>query len=87
VLRGLAPSTQRAYLEAATKFARHYNRTPDEISNDELKTYLLYLHLGNEFCLGQGLREQCMRPGIEVAVVRRGAVGVAIPQIRAKDRQ
>ena len=45
VLRGLAPSTQRAYLEAVTKFARHYNRSPDRISNDELKAYLLYLHL------------------------------------------
>jgi len=45
VLRGLAPSTQRAYLQAVTKFARHYNRSPDHISNEELKAYLLYLHL------------------------------------------
>jgi hypothetical protein len=45
VLRGLAPSTQRAYLEAVTKFTRHYNRSPDRISNDELNAYLLYLHL------------------------------------------
>jgi site-specific recombinase XerD len=45
VLRGLAPSTQRSYLEAVAKFARHYNRSPDRISNDELKAYLLYLHL------------------------------------------
>jgi integrase/recombinase XerD len=28
-----------------TKFSRHYNRSPDRISNDELKAYLLYLHL------------------------------------------
>jgi site-specific recombinase XerD len=45
VLRGLAPSTQRAYLEAVTKFARHYNRSPDRISNEDVKAYLLYLHL------------------------------------------
>jgi len=45
VLRGLAPSTQRSYLEAVTKFARYYNRAPDLISNEELKAYLLYLHL------------------------------------------
>jgi site-specific recombinase XerD len=45
VLRGMAPSTQRAYLQAVTKFARHYNRSPDQISNQELKAYLLYLHL------------------------------------------
>jgi site-specific recombinase XerD len=45
VLRGMAPSTQRAYLQAVTKFARHYNRSPDRISNQELKAYLLYLHV------------------------------------------
>lgn len=45
VLRGMASSTQRAYLQAVTKFARHYNRSPDRISNQELKAYLLYLHL------------------------------------------
>jgi integrase/recombinase XerD len=45
VLRGFVPSTQRAYLEAVAKFARHYNRSPDQISNEELKAYLLYLHL------------------------------------------
>ena len=45
ILRGMAPSTQRAYLEAVAKFACHYNRSPDQISNEELKTYLLYLHL------------------------------------------
>ena len=45
VLRGMAPSTQRAYLQAVTKFARHYNRSPDRISKEELKAYLLYLHL------------------------------------------
>jgi site-specific recombinase XerD len=45
VLRGMAPSTQRAYLQAVAKFARHYNRSPDRISNQELKAYLLYLHV------------------------------------------
>jgi site-specific recombinase XerD len=41
----MAPSTQRAYLQAVRKFARHYNRPPDQISNGELKAYLLHLHL------------------------------------------
>jgi integrase/recombinase XerD len=45
VLRGMAHSTQRAYLQAVTKFARHYDRSPDRISNEELMAYLLYLHL------------------------------------------
>ena len=45
VLRGMAPSTRRAYLQAVTKFARHYNRSPARISNEDVKAYLLYLHL------------------------------------------
>ena len=45
VLRGMASSTRRAYLQAGTKFARHYNQSPDQISNQEIKAYLLYLHL------------------------------------------
>ena len=45
VLRGMALNTQHAYLKAVTKFARHYDRSPDRISNEELKAYLLHLHL------------------------------------------
>jgi site-specific recombinase XerD len=44
VLRGLAPNTQRAYLQAVTQLARHYGRSPDRISKREIKAYLLYLH-------------------------------------------
>jgi len=44
VLRGLAPSTQRAYLQAVTQLARHYRHSPDRISQREVKAYLLYLH-------------------------------------------
>ncbi len=44
VLRGLAPNTQRAYLQAVTHLARHYGRSPDQISKREVKAYLLHLH-------------------------------------------
>ncbi len=32
VLRGLAPNTQRAYLQAVTLLARNYGRPPDCLS-------------------------------------------------------
>lgn len=44
VLRGLAPNTQRTYLQAVTLLARHYGRSPDCLSKREVKSYLLYLH-------------------------------------------
>src|SRR5512147_2609321 len=45
-LRGLAPRTQEAYVAAVEQLAKHYHRPPDEISEEELRQYLLYL--GNE---------------------------------------
>ena len=44
VLRGLAPNTQRTYLQAVTLLARHYGRSPDCLSKREVKAYLLSLH-------------------------------------------
>jgi site-specific recombinase XerD len=43
-LRGLAPNTQRAYLQAVTRLARHYGRAPDRVSKREVKAYLFHLH-------------------------------------------
>ena len=43
-LRGLSPNTQRAYLRAVTQLAQYYDRSPDRVSNREVKAYLLHLH-------------------------------------------
>jgi len=42
-LRGLAPLTQRAYLRAVRELARYYHKSPDLISEEELRHYFLYL--------------------------------------------
>ena len=42
-LRGLAPGTQATYLEAVKVLARHYNRKLDEIAQEQVKDFLLYL--------------------------------------------
>jgi integrase/recombinase XerD len=43
-LRGLAPLTQRAYLRAVGDLARYYAKSPDLITEEELRQYFLYLH-------------------------------------------
>jgi integrase/recombinase XerD len=43
-LRGLAPLTQRAYLQAIQQFALYYGKSPDQITDEELRQYFLYLH-------------------------------------------
>ena len=42
-LRGLAQRTQEAYLSAVQHLARHYGKSPDLITEDELRRYFLYL--------------------------------------------
>ena len=42
-LRGLATKTQEAYLRAVRQISEHYNKSPDQISEEELRGYFLYL--------------------------------------------
>jgi integrase/recombinase XerD len=42
-VRGLAPRTHKAYVAAVVGLAKHYRRSPDQITNDEVQTYLAYL--------------------------------------------
>jgi integrase/recombinase XerD len=42
-LRGLAPRTQEAYVAAVEQLAKYYHKPPDEVSEEELRQYLLYL--------------------------------------------
>jgi site-specific recombinase XerD len=43
VLRGMAARTQEAYIGAVAGLARHYRRSPDTLSADEVQHYLLHL--------------------------------------------
>jgi site-specific recombinase XerD len=42
-LRGLAERTQEAYTRAVHQLAAHYHKSPDQISEAELRQYFLYL--------------------------------------------
>src|SRR5271157_217391 len=42
-LRGFSPRTQESYIGSVTGVARFYHRSPDQIQDEELKDYLLYL--------------------------------------------
>jgi integrase/recombinase XerD len=39
----MSPRTQEAYVMAVYYLAKHYHRSPDQLSNEELKNYLYYL--------------------------------------------
>jgi hypothetical protein len=42
-LRDLADRTQEAYLSAVHHLALHYRKSPDQITDEELRQYFLYL--------------------------------------------
>lgn len=48
-LRGLADKTQDAYLRAVRQLAEHYHKSPDQINEEALRQYFLYLK--NEKCV------------------------------------
>jgi integrase/recombinase XerD len=43
VLRGCSPRTQEAYVSGVYQLAKYYRRSPDQISDQEVRAYLLYL--------------------------------------------
>jgi hypothetical protein len=43
VLRGMAARTQESYLEAVSRLARYYARSPESLSACEVQQYLLHL--------------------------------------------
>jgi integrase/recombinase XerD len=51
-LRGLTPKTQKIYLREVSKYAKHFNKSPEELGEKELREYLLYLL--NERKLSEG---------------------------------
>jgi site-specific recombinase XerD len=42
-LRGLAEGTQQSYVGVVRQLAQHYGKSPDQISEEELRQYFLYL--------------------------------------------
>jgi site-specific recombinase XerD len=42
-LNGAKPTTQRTYLREVENLARYFNKSPEQLGEEELKAYLLYL--------------------------------------------
>lgn len=43
VLRGMALRTQESYIDAVARLARHYQRSPDALSAEQVQHFLLHL--------------------------------------------
>src|ERR1051325_7376708 len=43
-MRNLSPVTQRCYVYAVAKFARHFNRSPDRLGLEDIRAYQIHLN-------------------------------------------
>ena len=43
ILSGLAAGTQATYIDAVRRLAAHYRRSPDRLSEEEVRAYILHL--------------------------------------------
>lgn len=43
VIRGTSPRTQETYVGAIARLAKHYQQSPDRLTDDQLKDYIFYL--------------------------------------------
>lgn len=57
-LRGCSPSTQKAYVWAVAKLARHYKKSPALLTEADLRAY--FLHLAHD--------EHCSRGSLKIAL-------------------
>ena len=42
-VRNLSLNTQRAYVEQVSRFARHFNKSPEQLGPDDIHAYQIYL--------------------------------------------
>ena len=42
-LRRLSPHTQEAYIRAVAQLAKHYHRSPDQLTHEQVRAYLVHL--------------------------------------------
>ena len=84
VLRGFRPRTQESYLRVVAQMARHYRRTPELITDQEVQAYLLHLvrerHLAQLVLLGLGQ----LSGDVARAVVGGGPLGT-VEQVERRE--
>ncbi|MSQ97055.1 MAG: integrase, partial [Gemmataceae bacterium] len=42
-LRNYSPRTEEAYVAAVAKLARHFNRSPDQLSGEDIRAFQVHL--------------------------------------------
>lgn len=87
VVRGLAPRTQKAYIDAVAAIARHYNRSPDTLSVAEIEQYLHHLIAERQRSWSTTNQAVCALRFLFHVTLKQPDVALAIPTRRAGSTQ
>lgn len=86
-VRGLAPRTQKAYIDAVASIARHYHRSPDTLSIAEIEQYLHYLITERQRSWSTTNQAVCALRFLFHVTLQRPEVALRIPTRRAGSKQ
>jgi len=93
-LNGLSASTQRLYAEAAKQLAKHFRRSPDQLSEQDLRQYFLFLTTEKKvsrstttiaLCAVKFLYEKTLRRQWPTLQLIRPAVERKLPAVLSRD--
>jgi len=89
VVRGTSPRTQESYVGAIYRLAKHYQQSPDQLSDDQLKDYVF--HLAHEKKLAASSLNQAVSAmrAFYLWVLRRPAdyLWLALPRVHRAVRR
>jgi integrase/recombinase XerD len=89
VIRGMSPRTVDAYVKAMAGLAKHYHQSPDQLSDEQLKDYLLYLAQERKLAAGSlNVAVSGMRAFYDWVLQRpNGGLWRALPRVRKAVRR
>jgi len=86
LLRGFAPRTREAYCDAVIALAKHYDRSPDVLSAEQLQNYLLHLITEKKLAYASVNQAACAFRFIFGTVLRWPEVRFDIPMAKVPKR-
>lgn len=85
-LRGFAQRTQDAYLKQVTDFARFFNKHPDNLGENEIREYLLYLINEKHASYAVVTQTYCALKFIYVVTMKRPWNAQSLPRMKRPEK-
>jgi site-specific recombinase XerD len=87
LVRGLAQRTQECYVEAIARMARHYGRSPEALSAQEVEAYLLHLVRERKLSYSTLNQTACASRFLFAVVLERNDQAGRVPLAKAPQKQ